>query len=181
MIDLWRRSFPLTSFLTFFLRCPKDIAHSSWYLGHAWSSPWEKSFLFFLFEHFRHTWPHQKNMTVWTCRNLLCFPAQKHRLHSSLLSWDNAKMLQLCYFGYFGNDWPCPPKLINQTCRKVGWLSKNQLHSSFPSWDIAKILQTCHFGYFWPPKTMMSGCWKLWCSFSCKKSNSSLTAFLHVC
>ena len=34
-------------------------------------------------------------------------------------SWDIEKILQNYYFAYFGYDWPCPPKLIILTCRKV--------------------------------------------------------------
>ena len=101
---------------------------------------------------------------------------------------NNTKILQTCYFGYFGHDQPCPPKLIIPTCRKVWCLSACQKSTSPPllSWDIAMILQTCYFGYFghawlWPPKMLISTCRKIWCLSSCEKSNTSLTSFLKYC
>ena len=59
---------------------------------------------------------------------------------------NNAKILQTCYFGYFGHDQPCPPKFIIPTCRKVWYLSVCQKStSSLPSFlrycnDIANLL-----------------------------------------
>ena len=58
----------------------------------------------------------------------------------------NTKILQTCYFGYFGHDQPCPPKLIILTCRKVWCLSACQKSTlSPPSFlrycnDIANLL-----------------------------------------
>ena len=74
----------------------------------------------------------------------LIFICTKTQLHPSLLSWDIIKVLQTCYFGYFGYDWPCPLKLTRSPFRKICYLSacKNQLHPSLVSWDIAKILKT---------------------------------------
>ena len=34
----------------------------------------------------------------------------KNQVHSSRLPWDIARILQICYFGYFGNAWPSPIK-----------------------------------------------------------------------
>ena len=42
-----------------------------------------------------------------------------NQLHSSLLSWDIANILQTCHFRYFGHDWPRPPKLVKSPCRDV--------------------------------------------------------------
>ena len=53
----------------------------------------------------------------------LMFIGTKNQLHSSLFSWDIAKTLQTCYFGYFEHDWPWPQKLIASTWQKVWCLS----------------------------------------------------------
>ena len=78
--------------------------------------------------------------------------------------------MQTCYFGYFGHESRCPPKLIGSTCRKVCCLSAGKKSTSYlPSFcDTAKILQNCYFGYVgyvWLSsiKTLTSACRKLWC------------------
>ena len=113
----------------------------------------------------------------------------KNQFYPSFIPWDIAKSLQTWYFGYFGHEWPCPSKLIVSTCRKFWYLSawKNQLYTSLLSWKFAKIIQISHFGYtghnawLWPLKMKVLACRKLWCLFSCKKSNLFLTSFLKFC
>ena len=78
----------------------------------------------------------------------------KNQIYPSLLFWKIAKILQACYFGYFGNDWPCPPKPEVSTCRKLWCFSiyKSQLDVSLPFWDIMlkRILQSDWLKAFWP-------------------------------
>ena len=55
--------------------------------------------------------------------------------------WDIAKILQTCYFGYFGHAWLCPPNMILSTCRERLCLSAAKKPTSSPhfSRDIAMI------------------------------------------
>ena len=100
----------------------------------------------------------------------------KNQFHPWIISWDNAKILQTFHFESFEHDWPCPPKLMVSTCRKIWCLSawqKKKDHPTYLSWDVAKILQTCYSSYFgdawiWPKKAMVSACRKLWYLFSYK-------------
>ena len=48
-----------------------------------------------------------------------------------------SKLLQTCYFGYYGHAWPHPPKAIAPTCKKLWCLSttKNQLDPSI-FWEL---------------------------------------------
>ena len=103
---------------------------------------------------------------------------------------DIGKSLQTWHFGYIGHEWPCPSKLIVLACRKFWYLStwkENQLYTSPLSWNIEKIMQFCYFGYIghnawlWPLKMKVLDFRKLWCVYSYKKSNLSLTSFLKFC
>ena len=58
-----------------------------------------------------------------TCRKNWCLSACKNQLHPSLLSWDIAKILQTCYFGYFWDNWLSTEKMILSVYWKHWWLS----------------------------------------------------------
>ena len=75
--------------------------------------------------------------------------------YSSLLSWDVAKIFQICCFGCFRHVWLWPPKRWYWLAENSDFYlhTKNQINPLPLSWNIAKILQTCYFGYFghvWP-------------------------------
>ena len=74
----------------------------------------------------------------------------KNQLHPSCFPWVIAKILQTCYFGYFGHVWLRKPKLILLPCRKLLCLSamqpKSQLHPPHFSEDIAKICKILILG-----------------------------------
>ena len=119
--------------------------------------------------------------------NFNVYQHAKNKLLYSFLSWDIAKILHTCDFQYFRYASP-QSKIWQYQFVEIYYvyLHKNRIHPSLFSWDSAKILQTCHFGYFghvWLrlPKTMVPGWRKRWCSFSCKKSNSSFIVFLKYC
>ena len=83
-------------------------------------------------------------------------------------------------------------------CNKSKIYKNNDVHSYFLFWDIVKILQTCYFEKFetaWScpvimiistlqetliPKVLKFTFRKLWSLSTCKKSISSLTAFLSL-
>ena len=68
------------------------------------------------------------------------FTCTKNQLQTSLISWDIAKILQTCYFGYFGHFWPCPPKIKVSTCRQICYLSASKkINSIRPSLEILQI------------------------------------------
>lgn len=111
----------------------------------------------------------------------ICIKNQPH----PWLSWHIAKILQTWYFGYFGQDWPCPPKLIVSTCRKIWCLSACiKSSSTLPSFlrsckDTANLL----FWVLWtclatPVKRDSINLWNHWCLPACKKASSCLTSFL---
>ena len=74
----------------------------------------------------------------------------KNQLHPSHFPWDIAKILQTCYFWYFGHACLHILKVTLSPCRKLSCYlqAENQLHSSRFSEDIdCKGMQT-YFGYF---------------------------------
>ena len=81
-----------TSFLTFFLRLQKitklDILGNLDMLGFFFASSL------------------QYNVK----KPLMFIYRQKNQLHTSRFPSDITKILQTCYFGYFGHAWVCTPK-----------------------------------------------------------------------
>ena len=130
-------------------------------------------------DHSKQMWQYQLQVTLMFIRS------KNHYIVKSYL--DIGKSLQTWHFGYIGHEWPSPSKLIVSACRKFWYLStwkENQLYTSPLSSNIAKIMQICYFGYIrhnawlWPLKMKVLDFRKLWCVYSCKKSNLSLTSFL---
>ena len=74
----------------------------------------------------------------------------KKNLHPSCFPWDIAKMLQTCYFGYFGHTWLHTIKVILSTCRKLVCLSAGKKSTSSPTffWRYCKDMQIYNFGCF---------------------------------
>ena len=119
-------------------------------------------------------------MIVSISRNLYVYLQTTNQLHLSRIPSDIAKILQNCYFRYFGHAWLCTPKVIHSTCRKLLRLSAGEKSTSFPSFfrRYCKDMQTFYFGYFehaWLPKLKMivSPCRKLQCLSACHKYISS--------
>ena len=56
----------------------------------------------------------------------------KDQFHLSHFLWDVARILQRCYFGYFGHAWLRTPKITISTCRKL-WFACQKCTSSFNS------------------------------------------------
>ena len=77
----------------------------------------------------------------------------KNKFHASLLSRDIGKILQTCYFGYFRQVWPWPPKRWYRLQGNFdAYLHAKNIYISHLF--LAKILQSSYFGYFkhaWPP------------------------------
>ena len=122
-------------------------------------------------------------VSIW--RNLYVYLQTKNQLHLSRFPSDIAKILQTCYFGYFGHAWLCTPTVIQSTYRKLLRLSAGEKSTSFPSFfrRYCKDMQTFYFGYFghaWLPKLKMivSTCRKLRCVSACHKYTSSFISFL---
>ena len=63
-----------------------------------------------------------------------------------------------CYFGYFGNAWPCRARFIGSTCRKVWSLSAcKKSTSSLPSfWRYCKNVTNLLFWVLWAYLAMTS-------------------------
>ena len=74
-------------------------------------------------------------------KTLMFICRQKNQLNLSCFLWDNAKILQTCYFRYFGHARLWTSKwyyeLVENFC--VYLQAKHQLHSPCFSWDNAKI------------------------------------------
>ena len=70
-----------------------------------------------MLDHTHQIWyyQHVENIDAYLYKGLASFLASFLRYY---------KELQICYFGYFQHDWPCSPKLIPSTCRKVWSLSQ---------------------------------------------------------
>ena len=91
-------------------------------------------------------------------------------------------ILQPCYYGNFGHDWPCPPKLIVSTCRKiVGCLSECRKITFIPHLFLEILRKYCKLVILGTlgmlsnqPRTIMRTCLKLWCLSTFKKSTWSL-------
>ena len=152
-----------------------------WFFGKIWHA------LFCCYLHFEIRPLALLLMIYHFAENFNVYQHAKNKLLYSFLSWDIAKILHTCDFQYFRYASP-QSKIWQYQFAEIYYvyLHKNRIHPSLFSWDSAKILQTCHFGYFghvwlWLPKTMVPGWRKLWCSFSCKKSNSSFIVFLKYC
>ena len=85
----------------------------------------------------------------------------QNQSHFSRFPWDNAKILQNCYFGYYGHALLCTPKVILSTCRKLLCYlqAKYQLNSQSFS-EYCQDVQTYfwYFGHAWPftPKIIVS-------------------------
>ena len=118
----------LTSFLTSFLKCHKDIANLPTWFGHAWPNP--------------------SKIMLQTCKRVSSLSACK-TLTSKLTSFfkyyiDTAYLvfwvLYACLVTPIKND------SINLQITVMGICTKNQLHPSLLSWDIPKFLQFCYFG-----------------------------------
>ena len=104
-------------------------------------------------------------------------------LHGFL--WDIARILQTCYFGYFGNDRLRKPKVILSICRKFWYLFLGKKLTSFPTFfgGYCKDMPISYFGYFghvWlrTPKMMVSTCRQLRCLSACLKWTSLFAFFL---
>ena len=67
----------------------------------------------------------------------------KNQLHPSHFPWDIARILQICYFGYFGYAWLRTPKVILSGCRKRLCLSAGKKPNSFPMffWRYTKYIK----------------------------------------
>ena len=98
------------------------------------------------------------------------------------------KILQTCYLGYFGHEYPYPPKIMVSACRKTLILIFKQ-KIKFICHNFLEILLTycklviwgtCYLGMHepCPPKTKELTCRKIWCLCTCKKSIWSLPSFL---
>ena len=96
---------------------------------------------------------------------------------------DIAKLLQICYIGYFGYAWLCTPEVIQSYCRKLSCYLQAKKHTSdfttlLPQsffWRHCKDMQTPYFGCFghaWlhTPTIIVSTCRWLRCSSTCKKN-----------
>ena len=81
-----------------------------------------------------HVWPHLLKMCV-------CEP----------ICTRYCKKMQTCYFGNFGHAWPCTPKMIVSTWRKLWCLDAGKKSTSsltYISWYIAQdIIAKLLFGY----------------------------------
>ena len=104
-------------------------------------------------------------------------------LHGFL--WDIARILQTCYFGYFGNDRLRKPKVILSICRKFWYSVVGKKLTSFPTFfgGYCKDMPISYFGYFghvWlrTPKMMVSTCRQLRCLSACLKWTSLFAFFL---
>ena len=91
---------------------------------------------------------------------------QKNPLHHSRFPWDNAKILQTCYCGYFEHAWLCTPKVIRSTCRKLSCLSTSKKLTSPPSFFLRYLLQRYVNFLFWV----------LWVCLSTHFQNNSITS-----
>ena len=106
-LSAWKKYYsPLPSFFFFFLRY-YNITNL---------------FLFFWIICACLAWP--VKMILPACRKLWCLSSLKNHIYSSPLSWNITKILQTCYFGYFGHACPCPSKAI--TYSKLWCFSANK-------------------------------------------------------
>ena len=140
------------------------------------------------FEHFENAWSCPSIMIVSPCRNLWCpkywnqlvgnfdFNLREKNLpYLSCFLWDIAKILQTCYFGYFGHAWLLAPKVTLTTCRKILCLSAGKKSTSPPMffWRYCKVVQLLNLGtlsmpgYSHPNDTSI--CIKLRCLSACQK------------
>ena len=81
---------------------------------------------------------HQKQWYYFVEDFDIYLPAKNH-YHSSVLSRDIAKILQTCYFRYFGHTGPRPSKTIISTCRitcDCYLRVTNQLDPLLFTWDM---------------------------------------------
>ena len=101
----------------------------------------------------------------------------KNQLHPSRFPWDIAKILQICYFGYFEHVWQHTTKVIQSTHRKFLCLSAGRKSTSSPAFsgDVTKICKL--LAWLRMPK-MIPTCRKLRCLSACQKYTSSITSFL---
>ena len=78
------------------------------------------------------------------------FDSYLQKLHPLGFTWDIVKILQTCYFGYFGYAWLRTPKKIKSTWKKRLCLSagKKSTSSLMFRWRYYKDMQTSYFGYF---------------------------------
>ena len=88
---------------------------------------------------------------------------------------DISKILQTCYFGYFGQVWLHTSKILSP-CRKLSYLSAGKRTTSTPQFSrrYCKDMQTSYFGYFghvWirTPKMVISTCRKFRSFSACQK------------
>ena len=82
-----------------------------------------------------HVWPQSPKMIASISRNLWCLTAGKNQLHPSHFPWDIGKILQNCYFRYFGHTCLpclCTIKMTLSTCRKLPHLSAGRKSTSSP-------------------------------------------------
>ena len=104
----------------------------------------------------------------------------KNQLHLSFPFLDIAKVLQTCYFGYFGLAWLWLVKAMLPACRKC-WCLSSCKKPYLPLISFLKyyknivnllfwVLWTCYFGY----------CWKLWCLSANKSSTWTLIFFTDI-
>ena len=79
------------------------------------------------------------------------FDSYLQKLHPLGFTWDIAKILQTCYFGYFGYAWLRTPKKIKSTWKKRLCLSadKKSTSSLMFCWRYYKDMQTSLFWVLW--------------------------------
>ena len=97
---------------------------------------------------------------------LICM--QKINFTPHFFFWDIEKILQTCYFGYFGHTWLWPVKTLLPACRKLWCLSLCKKIIFIPSLFLETLQRYYKFGYFghtWirTSKVIAPTCRKLWC------------------
>ena len=118
----------------------------------------------------------------------------KNQLRPSLLPLDIAKILQTSYFGYFGYDWPCTPRLMVSTCRIIWYLPacKKSTSSLLSFLRYCKDVTDLLFWVLWAclvmtSKTILPACRRCWCLSSRKKNIFlstlpwNITKILQIC
>ena len=130
---------------------------------------------------------HQKSRYQFA-RNFDAYLHAKNQLHPSQFHRDIAKILETCYFQYFGHVWLCALKVILSTCRKLSCFSAGKKMNFFTTffWRYCKDMKTSYFGYFehaWlcTHKMIEPTCRKRRCLSACHKYFSLFTSFLRYC
>ena len=99
----------------------------------------------------------------------------KNKSYSSRFPWDIAKILENCYFEYFGHDWFCLPKVWHyQLVANVRVYLASKKSPLCPTifWRYCKDMQTSYFRYFGhdclcTSKMIVLTCRQIWCLSAC--------------